>query len=480
MHVRAHSRATGRGAKMLRAKNIDITGGPILKSIVLFAIPVMIGSLIQVLFNAADLMIVGQMSSQEVKDIATASIGATSNIVNLLVNSFVGLASGVGVILARALGQNDGTRVKKITSTALITSVVIGILAMTACIVFSGPFLIMTNCPDECLSHSTLYLDIYAIGIPFIMFYNFGSAIIRTTGDTQRPLYYIIIAGILNVALNFLLCLVLEQKVAAVAIATTVSQIVSAICVLIHLLKIDGPCKMNIREIKFSFSELLKIFRIGLPSAINSSLFSIANLQIQAEVNAYGSACMAGVAAASSLESFGVAISNGFNSAVVPFVGQNVGAEKPERVKRSIICCMILAGTSNLLICTAIYLLRQFLLALYLPQGGMAVAFASRKMIFVLLPYFIAFLYSTLSASMQAFGYSFVPMINSILCVLGLRVAWMSFIYPALLGTAERSLDTIHNLYLCFPVSWVLCLIAHSIAFSIIYSRYKKGKISII
>ena len=463
---------------MLKAKNVDIVGGPILKSIVMFAIPVMIGSLIQVLFNAADLMIVGQMASEAEKDIATAAIGSTSNIVNLLVNSFIGLSSGVSVLIARALGLGDEKRAKKISYTAIITSIIIGVIAMTACIVSASAFLEITDCPDDCIKEAQLYLDIYAIGVPFIMFYNFGSAIIRTTGDTQRPLYYIIISGVLNVALNIVFCLILEEKVAAVAIATTVSQIVSATCVCVHLLKVDGPCKLSLREISFSFSELGKIFKIGFPSAVNSSLFSIANLQITAAVNAYGSACMAGSAATSSLEGFGVAISNGFNSAVVPFVGQNVGAGKPKRVKQSIITCFILAASTNFLICLGIYLLREPLLALYLPQGGLAVEFASRKMVTVLLPYCIAFMYSTLSASMQAFGYSFVPMLNSIVTVLGMRVIWMTFIYPALLGSQTPSIATMDYLYICFPISWVLCLIAHSIAFAIVYTRYKKGKIA--
>ena len=251
---------------MLKSKNVDITGGPILKSIILYAIPVMIGSLIQVFFNAADLMIVGQMASEEVKDLVTASIGATSNIVNLLVNSFIGLSSGVSVLIARSLGLGDEKRAKKISSTAIITSLAIGIIAMTVCIIFSGDFLILTDCPrGDCFNMAQLYLDIYAIGVPFIMLYNFGSAIIRTTGDTQRPLYYIIVAGVLNVALNIVFCLVFEEKVAAVALATTISQIVSAICVIVHLFKMDSPCKLSFKHMRFDFSELGKILKIGFP-----------------------------------------------------------------------------------------------------------------------------------------------------------------------------------------------------------------------
>ena len=274
---------------MLKSKNVDITGGPILKSIILYAIPVMVGSLIQVFFNAADLMIVGQMASEAQKDLVTAAIGSTSNIVNLLVNSFIGLSSGVSVLIARSLGLGDEKRAKKISSTAVITSLAIGVIAMTICLLFSKTFLELIDCPEgECIEMAALYLDIYAIGVPFIMLYNFGSAIIRTTGDTQRPLYYIVVAGVINVALNIVFCLVLEQKVAAVALATTISQAISAVCVTVHLFKMRSPCKISLKEISFDFSELGKIFKIGFPSAVNSSLFSIANLQITAAVNAYG------------------------------------------------------------------------------------------------------------------------------------------------------------------------------------------------
>lgn len=462
---------------MLRAKNVDITGGPILKSIVIYAIPIIIGTLVQQLFNAADLMVLSNMANEAEKDIVVASVGATSHIVNLLVNSFVGLGAGVSVLVARMLGQGDEKRAKRVANTAIITALVIGALMAVVCILSADAFLTVTNCPENCISGATLYLDIYAIGIPFILFYNFGAAIIRTTGDTQRPLYYLIVSGLLNVILNVVFCLILEQKVAAVAIATTASQILSAICVCVHLFKLAGPCKLEIKKLTFSFGELGNIVKLGFPAAVNSALFSLSNLQIVSEVNLYGEALMAGSAAAQSLEHITVAVSGGFNAATLPFVGQNVGAGKPERVKRSILCCIMLAGASNFLIASTIYIFRDIFLLPFLPQGGLAAEYASVKLLWVLMPYCIASMFSTFTSSMQAFGYSFVPMIDSLVCVLGIRFIWMMFVYPVMIEGMERSLETAAMLYMCYPISWFVCLIAHSIAFSIIYSRYKKGKI---
>ena len=419
---------------MLKAKNVDITGGPILKSIITYSIPVIIGALIQQLFNAADLMVLSNMAAEAEKDIVVSSVGATSHITSLLVNTFIGVSAGASVLVARMLGQKDDRRAKNVSNTAIITAVTLGVIMATVCILTADGFLTATNCPAESFEGAKLYLDIYSLGIPFILFYNFGAAIIRTSGDTQRPLYYLMAAGILNVVLNIILCFILTQKVAAVAIATTASQMLSAICVCVHLVRMQGPCKLEIKKLTFSFEELKNIIKIGFPAAVNSALFSLSNLQIASEVNAYGSAAIAGSTAATSLENIAVAVSSGFNSATLPFVGQNVGAEKPDRVRKSILCCILLSGISNFIISGSIYIFRDICLAPYLPNGGYAVEFATVKLLYVIVPYFLASMFSTFTSSMQAFGYSFVPMINSIACVLGFRVGWMSLVYPQILA----------------------------------------------
>lgn len=456
---------------MLKSKNVDITGGPILQSIVLYAVPVIIGSLLQVLFNAADLIVLKQMAG-EMAENATASVGATSTIVGLVANTFIGLSSGTSVLLARSLGSGDDKRVRRVVSTSVLASVAFGILATVVFLVGSRPLLEITKCPSECMSGAMTYLFIYALGTPAIVLYNFGAAIIRTSGDTKRPLYYLMISGVLNVALNFVMCLVLTEKVAAVAIATVASQALAAVLVLIHLIKLDGCMKFSVRNLSFSFSELWSMLKIGIPTAINSVLFAVSNMQLQSEINAYGQAAMAGSAAANSVDNICVSIANGFSAATLPFVGQNVGAEKPERVKKSIFWCALLSCSSSIVLAAVLYLARYPLFSLFL-SGNEAIEYAIAKMSYIIIPYFLVFLYNVFVSSMNAFGYSFVPTINTVITVLGFRFVWISFIYPVV-NTPE---PYIGNLYISYALSWILCLIAQFTAFSIIYSRYKKGKL---
>ena len=452
-----------------RIKSLNITEGPILKSIIVYALPVIIGTLVQVLFNAADLIVLGNMAKGTP---AVASVGATSTTVSLLVTSFVGLSAGVSVILARCLGAKDEARAKKVVNTAMITSVAVGILLAILFILVSKSFLEITNCPEECFDGAVVYLNIYALGIPAIMIYNFGASIIRTSGDTNSPLIYLIIAGATNLVLNIILCFILKEKVAAVAIATTASQVVSAVLVMIHLFRLDGPCKFSLKGLSFSPRDCLQIFAIGLPIAFSNSLFSISNMQIQREVNLYGAAATEGAAVATSIESVISSLTGGFNAAVVPFVGQNIGANKPDRVKKSILTSALLAFFSGLVIGVILYLLSDFILMAYIPSNPAAAEIAKIKLFYVMLPFCITGLYGAIGSAMQAFGYSLVQTLNSIAAVLVFRLAWVWWIYPKI--NVPRNIS---NLYVSYPISWTLCLIAHSIAFFFIYRGYKKGKV---
>jgi putative MATE family efflux protein len=455
---------------MGHSKKINITQGPIMKSIMLYALPIIFGTFLQGLFNAADLMVIGNMTTDET---ASASVSATSSIVNLLVNSFVGLSAGVSAVLARCLVQRNEARAKRVVSTSIIASFVLGIILVLGMTVFSKSLLRMMDCPVDCFDGAVLYLRIYAFGIPAIMVYNFAAAIIRTAGDTTRPFVFLVAAGLLNVGLNFVLCLIFEQKVAAVAVATAASQLLACILTVIRLIRIDGPCKFSFSRLSFSFRELGGILKIGGPCAFNSALFSLSNVQMQTALNSYGKAAVAGNGAAATLEHFASSMTSGFNSSIVPFVGQNVGAGNKKRVNRSILCCCLLATGCAVFSSVMLYVFGRPLLGLYLPNSTEAVEFGMVRMKYVLLAYGICALYNSFVSSMQAFGYSFIPMINSILTVLVFRVFWLEFIYPPL-DAANRIID---NLYVCYTISWTLSLIAHSITFAIIYIRYRKGKV---
>ena len=449
---------------------VDITGGPILRSVIVYAFPIMLGSLVQVGFNAADLMVVGRMGSES----AVASVGAVSPIANLLINSFIGLSAGVNAVLARCIGRGDNSRVSKIVSTSTIFSVAFGFVLMAACLLFARPMLSMTNCPENCFDGAALYLGIYSLSIPFVMLYNFSAAIIRTTGDTRNPFIYNVIAGIGNVVLNVVLCLTLDSKVAAVAVATSISQAIGAVLCFVHLIRMDGACAFNIKRISFSLQELWAIIRIGAPCAFNSALFSASNLQMYSAINSYGEAATAGNAAAVSAEAFTAAFTTGINSATIPFVGQNIGAGNKKRVSRSILYCFLLSGGIGLIAGLSMYFLRNQVLALYLGDSAEAIYFGAERMSYVARFYAIGACYGIFSAALQAFGYSIIPMINSILTVFVFRIIWLEFIYPVL----DAVEHTIANVYVCFTFSWTLTFLAHFSVFLFVYLRYiKTGKV---
>lgn len=343
---------------MLKAKNVDITGGPLIKSMLLYALPIMLGSLIQVAFNAADLIVVGKLGGTA----ASAAVGAVAPVVNFLVNSFIGLSVGINAVLSRSLGQRDTERAGRVINTALISALVLGFVLMAVCFAFSVPLLKTLNCDEEYLEGAISYLNIYAIGIPAILIYNFAAAIIRSMGDTTRPFIYLVIAGIVNVVLNLVLCLVLENKVAAVAIATTVSQVIGAILTMWQLVFFKNGVGFNIKRLSFSFKELWSILKIGTPCAFNSALFSFSNLQMASTLNTYGTAATAGAAAASNIESVSSAITTGFNGTIVPFVGQNLGANNDERVKKSIIWGLVLTSSITFVVSMSIYIFGRQLL----------------------------------------------------------------------------------------------------------------------
>lgn len=457
---------------MGRTKKVDFTSGPMISTMLTYAFPIILGSLIQVAFNAADLIVVGKMGGT----VASAAVGAVSPVVNILVNSFIGLSVGINAVLARSLGQKDTARVGRVINTSLIFAFVLGLFLVVSCFLFSKPLLRTLNCDDAYIDYAILYMNIYAVGIPAILTYNFSSAIIRSMGDTTRPFIYLVIAGIVNVGLNLVLCLILENKVAAVAIATTVSQLIGAILTFIHLVRLDGGMGFNIKKLSFSFRELGAMLKVGMPSAFNTALYALSNLQMAAAINAYGTAATAGSAAAINVESICGAFTAGFNSTTVPFVGQNVGAGNRKRVRQSIVCAMLSSIVIVFFVSMSIYLFKEQILQLYLPvneSGAEAVSMGIARMKYVCRFYTICSVSGVVLAAMQAFGYSFVPMINSIITVFGFRIFWLEVVYPIL----DAKNHVIDNVYLCFTVSWILTLIANVIAFCVVYIGYKKGKV---
>ena len=443
---------------------MDLTKGPILKSVLLYSIPIMLASLIQNLFNSADIMVVGNLGSS----LAVAAVGATGPIVSLLVNTFVGLSAGTNILLARFVGSKDSKNIHKTVDTSIISSFAIGIIVAIVGMICAGLFLEITDCPADCFESAKLYLMIYFCASPAIMVYNFGAAVIRVNGDSQRPLYYMIFSGLLNVILNLILCLILEEKVVAVAVATLASQLLGAILVILHLIKINGDCRISFKNLIFSWPIFRKIFYYGAPCAFNSSLYSISNLQIQSAINSYGTSAIAGNIATCSIEGIVASFTGSFAVASVAFIGQNVGAGDRERVKKSFFTCLLTGITVGLTLGVLFTIFGRQLLSLYITDDLLAIEYGRIRMNYVLLFYGVAAATGVLTSTIQAFGYSIIPMFTSIVTILLFRVFWMFVIYP-------RN-EIIENLFLCYTISWITSVICHSITLSVLMSKYFKGK----
>ncbi len=451
---------------MFKAKNVDILHGNLLKMIIIYSVPIILVGLIQNLFNAVDIMVLSFVSSDD----AVASVGATSTIISLLVNSFFGLSSGVKIVLARLIGEGQETKVKKTVSTAMLSSLCLGIIVGIVGFVLAPSFLRITKCPPECMEGALLYMRIYVAAAPAIMVYNFGSAVINTSGDSQSPLYYMMISGSLNVVLNFLLCMVTPQKVAAVAISTAVSQLVGAILTVRRLCKMEGICHLDMKNISWSKTAFGKILSNGAPLAISNALYPLSNLQIQTAINSFGAASIAGNSASSTISALISTVSSTpWATSTSVFVGQNIGAKNDERVKKSIIYLLTITAICAISFgCLGAMFSKQLLS--FFVSGEEAIRYGSIRMMYTVLPRVIIDISAIFGHVIQVFGYPTLSSANSIVCVLGFRVVWMQFIYP--------QTPTFHVLMQCWPVSWTLILVVNVVFFFYLYfSKYKKGKL---
>ncbi len=450
----------------MKIRNVDMLHGNLFKSIIIYTIPVIFIGLVQSLFNAVDIMVLGFVADTN----AVASVGATTSIIHLLVNTFFGIATGSKVVLARLLGSGEEDRVKKTVSTSMITAVILGVLAATVGFLLSPFFLDITSCPIECYDGALIYMRLYLISAPVMMIYNFGSAVISVSGDSQRPLYYMLISGGLNVVLNFILCFVMKEKVAAVAIATAVSQALGALLVVIRLVRTDGACRLDIKHLRWNFSAFGKILANGVPIGLSTALYPLANLQIQSAVNSFGPAVIAGNSAMSSIEGIASTIDNAaWGASASVFVGQNLGAQNQKRVRNSILCCLLMACSLGAIMGVLGTVFSRPLISLYVSEEA-AIAAAQTRMMYTLLPQVIAAATGVLSNTVQAFGYSFLSTANSIVSVLLFRIVWMNFIYP--------QNPTFDMLCRCYLVSWILVLLANIVFVLVLYKlRLKKGKI---
>ena len=449
---------------MFKSKQIDATCGPIVSQIILFAIPLILTTLIQTLFNAVDIAVLGNMADTR----AVASVGATTTIVHLIVDAFVGISAGAKVVLSRLVGKNDEKELHRTIDTAIVLAVGFGMLVAIIGFVLSPTFLRWIDCPTECFDDAVLYIRLYLAAAPAILLYNYGSAILTSSGDTRRPLYYAIVSGILNVLLNVVLCLVLPQKVAAVAIATAAAQILAATLVMVRLCHLEGALRVRIRQIRFHFKSFVQLIRFGVPISLQTLIYPIANLQIASAINSHGVACMAGNSATATVEQMVTAFRTSFGVSTATFIGQNLGAEKPDRVRKSLWHNVWLVTVVNTTVALLVGLTNTYWLKIFLGNDTVAIEYAMIRNNLLMTVLIFAAMNAVLGNAIQAFGYPICSTINAVLWVLGLRAVWMAFVYP--------TYPTYSCLIQCFAVSWIMTTVCNIVIFSIIYGRYKQGK----
>ena len=450
---------------LVKRNEMDMTTGPLMKKLVAYAVPVVISGILQLLFNAADVIIVGRYAGRT----ALAAVGSTTSLINLIVNLFMMTSIGVNVAVARYYGAHEPVEVSKTVSTAMTMSVIIGLFVGIFGIVASRPMLMLMESPADVLDQAALYLRIYFMGIPALMVYNFGAAVLRAVGDTQRPMKFLTIAGIINIILNLITVIYFKMGVAGVAIATAVSQYVSAAFIVMSLVTTESCLHLEVKEMRIYKDKLAEILRIGLPAGLQSLLFSITNVMIQSSVNTFGSTIMAGSSAASNIDGFIYTAMNAVTQTAMAFTGQNMGARKYERIGRILGRCILLVtlvGGTMGVVCS---LFRNGLINIYANGDPEVIYWGAQRMLIVALPYFIFGISDTIVGVVRGMGNSTLPMIISIFGVCAFRVLW--------LYTAFAAEPTFAMLMLGYPVSWAVTMLGQGLCYLLmkkkIIARYE-------
>ena len=429
----------------------QMTEGPLLKKLLIYTIPIMATSLLQLLFNAADLIVVGRWAADG--DKCLAAVGSTGALINLIVNMFIGLSVGTSVAVAQAVGAGDKPKLQRVIHTSMASAIAGGIIVFFIGFFGSRTFLGWMGTLDDVIDLATEYMKIYFVGIPASMIYNFGGAILRSSGDTRRPLIILTSAGALNVVLNFIFVKFLHMDVDGVAWATTISQTVSAVWVVIHLMRHNGDIHLDVRKIRFHKEEFLQLLKIGIPAGLQGSMFSISNVLIQKSINSFDSTeFTSGNSAAGNIEGFIYVAMNSFHQTALTFTGQNVGAKKPERINRVFSLCLLYVVTVGAAVSAIVYLLRYPLLGLYLPDSPASVAAGIQRFNVIVTTYFLCGAMDVINGVLRGMGSSLMPMIITVLAVCGMRILW---IY-----TAFAAHKTPFVLFLSYPISWTLCIAA--------------------
>lgn len=440
---------------------VDMCNGPLTGKIIAYCIPLALSGILQLLYNAVDIIVVGRFSGPT----ALAAVGSTSSLINLIVNLLMGLSVGASVCVANYYGAGKIDDVRNTVHTAMLLSLIGGLITAVVGFLFARTFLTWMASPYDVIDQATLYLKIYFLGMPFTMIYNFAAAIFRAVGDTKRPLYYLSISGLLNLLLNLLFVVKFHMGVAGVAIATVISQIVSMGLIVFCMIRSNGAIHFEPRKLRIHADKLKQIIRVGLPAGLQGTIFSISNVLIQSSVNSFGSVAVAGNAASSNMEGFMYTSMNSVYQAALSFAGQNMGARKYGRLKKVLINCIAIVTTIGVTMGIVFYMFRYNLLGIYSDVPAVIDVGLKRFEIFCI-TYSLCGIMDVMVGQLRGMGYSIWPMMVSLLGVCGIRILWIYTVF--------QFDHTLTSLYLSYPASWVVTAAVHFASYLYLYSKIKQ------
>lgn len=448
--------------KASKSYEMDMCSGPIFSKIVTFSIPLILSGILQLLFNAADIIVVGRFAGSE----SLAAVGSTSSLINLLVNVFIGLSIGANVLVAQFYGAQRYKDLEETVHTAVMLAAVGGVVLIAVGVLLADPLLTWMGTPDDVLPLSALYMKIFFVGMPVTLVYNFGSAILRAVGDTKRPLYFLLLAGVINVVLNLIFVIRFHMGVAGVALATVISQCVSAVLIVQCLAKSDAPYRLKKESLRFTPHKLVMIAKIGLPAGLQGAIFSISNVLIQSSVNSFGSVAMAGNTASANIEGFVYTSMNAVYQTALSFTSQNYGARKFGRMTKILLYCLGLVTAVGLVMGGGSVLFGRQLLGIY-SSDAEVIRYGMNRLRIICSLYFICGVMDTMVGGLRGMGYSVIPMFVSLTGACVFRVVWIFTVFAM-----NRTLQT---LYLSYPVSWTITFLAHVVCYVLI-RRKMAGK----
>lgn len=442
----------------MKTKTVDMLSGSLMKNLIIFSLPLVLSGILQLLFNATDIIVIGKYAGKE----SLAAVGSTGALINLLINVFIGVSIGASVVMGRFVGARDTINARDTLHTAMTIAVIGGIIMAFVGYILSPIFLEMMGTPEEVLPLASIYMRIYFLGMPAFMIYNFGASILRAIGDTKRPLYFLIVSGFVNLVLNLTLVIVFDMGVAGVAIGTVVSQIVSAGLILAGFLKTSGFLRLDLQKLRIDKNITKEILKIGLPAGFQGAVFSISNVLIQSSINSFGSVVMAGNTAAGNLEGFVYTGMNAVYQSCLSFTSQNLGAKQYKRIEKILLSSLALVVMVGLCLGVGIYILGHYVLGVYTSDPEVIMYGMERLQIIATL-YFLCGIMDVFVGTLRGVGYSVTPMIVSLTGVCMFRVIWIYTIF--------RAYPTRLILYISYPISWVLTLSLHLITYLIIRKK---------